>query len=204
MVTRRRKPREYEYSELEWGSKHFNGSSFQLFVNRYIDSYIINDHPEGETKGYLRFLGVILKMAILDAEEEVRQDPDSLGPHQADILSIPKGTVEIRTVADDGSEDYANGRKDWGLKEVPAEDIIGMCCVNIGLDPEFFRTKVADYLDKIADDVRQQQLIGGNVVRFEKPAKRKPKQPKINPIEVVCRPVLSRKRLVGEQFGWSF
>lgn len=152
-----------------WGRKFMAGSSFQLFARRYIDSYI-NDIPEGDYKNYASLAGAALKMALLDAENEVNKNPDALGPYQAAIFSKP------------------------------TDDFIGTYCKGIGLDPEFFRLKVSDYLDIIADQARQKKARTSNVVCITEARVRKQTQE----IQIVSKPVLSRRRVIGDQYGWTF
>lgn len=194
-----------EFDDNDWGNKLMSDSSFRLFSKRYIDSYI-NDLPECEYKAYARLSGAILKTALLDAEYEVKKNPDFFGPRQQVIFRKPEGMIVVRGLADDGSDNYLNYKYDMKFREVPNYDVIAQCCLGIGLDVEFFRSKVSDYLDVIADQARQEQASSGNVSCIAKARSRKRARVRkqTQEIQIVSKPVLSRRRVIGDQYGWTF
>lgn len=110
-----------------WGHKSMFGSAFADISRDAID-VALDHYPEGEDKAFARMSAAALKLALLDAEAEAKDDPDSLGPDQDALLVAPRGEDDI--------------------------DMIDLHCQVLGLNAAVLRDMAGTVLDIVADRVR--------------------------------------------------
>lgn len=187
-------------AEVSYGAKAMHGSAFAT-MGRMLDR-IIRQWPEHPDKGYARLAHAGLKMALLEAEDEAKANPDAMGPQQDDLLLPPRGSTYIRTTHDDGSVEYLKNRKlAWQeARLVDKPDTIATYCRILGIDVDLFRSTSASILDQVADRARADgPATSADVICIEEARQRRKVAAAVR-LEFV--PVLSRRRMVGEQLAW--
>jgi len=156
-----------------WGHKAMFHSEF-LHLGNLADAHL-DRIPEGEFKGYARLAAATLKMAFLDAEAEVKINPDRLGYRQQELLVPPRGEGAI--------------------------DLIDLHCQILGIDSEFLRDTSSSILDLIADRVRTERAKPSAEVICINEARQR-RAAAAQDATFVFVPVHSRRRMVGEQLAW--
>lgn len=109
-----------------WGHKAMYGSAFSHLSRHAID-VALEQFPEGDDKAFARMSAAALKLALLDAEAEVKADPDAIGPDQDALLVPPHG--------DD-------------------TDLVDLHCQILGLNVGVLRDMASSILDLVADRIR--------------------------------------------------
>lgn len=188
--------------DRSWGAKAMIHSDF-LFMGCLLEGRL-DDIPEGEFKGLGRMAVAGLKLALLDAEAEVHSDPDSLGPEQRKLFT-PSAMMSIRVAPDDGSDEYMRdgeaGRLD--MIDVPAPDTVALFCQILSIDTDWFREKSSSVLDHIADRVRaEREQPSAQVICIDEARQRRMVRAPEADAQLVFVPVISRRRMVGEQLAW--
>lgn len=160
-------------AERAWGAKAMYGSAF-ADLGRCVD-IMLGRIAEGEFKANLRLGAAMLKNAFLDAEDEVKADPDSMGPEQQALLFPPSDEDEIDTIA--------------------------LFCTALDLDVQILRDTSAVTLDLIADRVRAERAATPSAeviciaeARVRRDAVRD---------AYASIPVLCRGRLIGHQLAFA-
>lgn len=112
-----------------WGHKAMFGSAF-AHLSRHAIDVALDHYPEGDDKAFARMSAAALKLALLDAEDEVKADPDTLGPEQDALLVAPLG------------DDI---------------DLVDLHCQVLGLNAGVLRDMASSILDLVADRVRAER-----------------------------------------------
>ena len=160
-----------------WGHKAMFGSAFAQISGEVID-VALDWYPEGENKAFARMSAAALKLALLDAEAEVKADPDSLGPDQEDLL-VPPAEVDL--------------------------DLIDLHCQVLGLNADILRDWSSTILDTIADRVRAERAAtpSAEVICIAEARIRREAAAAWEAL-FVSVPVHSRGRLIGHQLAMGF
>lgn len=160
-----------------WGHKAMFGSAFAQISGQVVD-VALNWYPEGESKAYARMSAAALKLALLDAEAEVKNDPDCLGPDQQDLL-VPPGEDDL--------------------------DLIDLHCQILGLNAEILRDWSSTILDTVADRVRAERAAtpSAEVICIAEARLRREAAAARDALFVFI-PVHSRGRHIGDQLAMGF
>lgn len=163
-------------AERTWGAKRMFNSAFRD-LGHCID-VMLDRVPEGEFKAYLRCGAAMIKQAFFDAEDEVEEDPDCLGPEQIALLYPPTDDDEI--------------------------DMIALFCKALDLDVRILRDTSSSILDRIAERVRAEctDVPSAEVICIAEARVRREAVREAH----FSVPVMSRRggRKIGDQFVFAF